>query len=100
VLEQFCSSERACGGKPPGWSCRWDGGQCIATAELEILGVRHSLAGVPRGNEQEAIAAASLRILWYLQCPGYENALELDPAAPAATARDIPAAPAEWLEGR
>jgi len=96
-LEEFCISNPSCGGKGPAWTLRHDAGHFIASADLEILGVPHRLAGVPRGSEKDAIDAAARRILWYLRCPGFENVCELDPQALAITELDIPAPPADWI---
>jgi hypothetical protein len=81
----------------PQWSVRWDGGMCQAFLEVPLLGVPHKLGGCFCDSEKTACADAARRVLWYLQCPGFDDSFELDPNARAATARDIPGPPEQWV---
>lgn len=120
VLEDFCARCPTFGGGRPTWSVRWESNACacccascrscscdegrrdgcVAEVDLDILGVRHRLAGVPRSNKQDAMADAARRVLWYLRAPGFEYTFELDPQAPAFTDRDIPLPPDKWVSER
>jgi hypothetical protein len=95
-LEECCRTLDACGGVPPSWSFRWAAGECFATLELTLLGVPHKLAGPAADSEEEARSSLSERALWYLQCPGHQEAYEPDPTAPAIATMKIPAPPAYW----
>jgi hypothetical protein len=95
-LEEHCRTLDECGGIPPVWTFRWSAGQCFATVELTLLGVPHKLAGAAADSEAEARIDVSERALWYLQCPGYQNNYEPDPAAPAIATMKIPAPATDW----
>lgn len=71
-------------------------GTCRATVQIMLLNVPHQFAGSPQRSEAEARADAARRVLWYLQCPGFENIYEPDPMAPAITTMKIPRPPAAW----
>jgi len=64
--------------------------------ELTLLGVTHKFSGQLRQSEEAAKTDTARRVLWYLKCPGFDEAYEPDPYACAATAREIPAPPANW----
>eukprot|EP00435_Cladocopium_sp_Y103_P049059 s1658_g14.t1 len=72
-------------------------GRCKATAEITLLGVRHSFAGSPAQHASEAKEDTAKRVLWYLQCPGYENLFEPDVQGVAAVAKEIPTPPSNWV---
>eukprot|EP00440_Ansanella_granifera_P019029 gb/GFBE01020679.1/.p1 GENE.gb/GFBE01020679.1/~~gb/GFBE01020679.1/.p1 ORF type:complete len:471 (+),score=85.53 gb/GFBE01020679.1/:1-1413(+) len=95
-LDAFCRSFAACGGEGPSWSVAWEEGRCSAVAELSMLGVRHKFAGATKRTEDEAKADTAKRVLWYLQCPGFENLFEPDPQSIAVVAKEIPMPPANW----
>eukprot|EP00930_Biecheleria_cincta_P016428 TRINITY_DN13362_c0_g1_i1.p1 TRINITY_DN13362_c0_g1~~TRINITY_DN13362_c0_g1_i1.p1 ORF type:complete len:348 (-),score=66.27 TRINITY_DN13362_c0_g1_i1:1228-2271(-) len=96
ILEEFTQSFPPCAGHPPSWSVESDGEGFIASAEISILGVLHRFGGAAKLTVADAKADAAKRILWYLQCPGFEDAFEPDPQSPAMLADEIPAAPATW----
>jgi len=96
VLEDFCRSSSSCAGAAPKWSSRLDERGWSAQAEMPVLGVLHKFAGVAKGTEDAAMEDVARRVLWYLQCPGYEDAFAPDAEAPAVTAKEIPAPPAYW----
>lgn len=98
-LDDFC---RRCPvlRKRPQWSVRRnaDGASYQAFLEVLLLGVPHKFGGPATcDSETRACEETARRVLWYLQCPGFEDLFELDPHAPAATARDIPAPPEQWV---
>mmetsp|Transcript_27235 Transcript_27235/g.78322 ORF Transcript_27235/g.78322 Transcript_27235/m.78322 type:complete len:354 (+) Transcript_27235:117-1178(+) len=96
VLEHFSSSSRMCGGARPQWSHRFCRGECTAEVELRLMDVPHTFAGAAMASKEAAYADVARRVLWYLQCPGYEHAFEPDPRASAAAGKRIPEPPANW----
>lgn len=96
ILDSFCRSYPACEGQPPQWSFDWDGDECRAVAEITLLGVPHKFAGAAKATEEEAGTDTTRRVLWYLQCPGYEGVYAPDPHAPAVIGKEIPAPPTNW----
>lgn len=97
ALQKFCSSFRPCNGQGPTWCIDMEAGRCKATAEITLLGVRHSFAGSPAQHASEAKEDTAKRVLWYLQCPGYENLFEPDVQGVAAVAKEIPTPPSNWV---
>jgi len=96
LLEDYCRSSPACAGGPTSWSARWESGLCCASLEVTILGVPHTFSGAWCTTMDAARADTARRVLWYLQCPGFQLAFEPDPQAPAVAAQDIPVPPSEW----
>lgn len=96
ALEEFCRTFPACEGQPVTWSLSHIGDQCSASAEVNLLGVTHKFAGSLCSDEMTAKSDLARRVLWYLQCPGYENCFEVDPSSSAVRAKEIPAPPANW----
>jgi hypothetical protein len=113
LLEQFCAQLPACaGGEAPKFTLEFeqteqedarafgagsDGcGRCFAIVELRLLGVPHKLAGALKATEVEARVDAARRCLWYLQCPGFEEAYEPEPLGKASL-DEIKAAPNDWV---
>jgi hypothetical protein len=89
LLERFCEQLPACTGGPPQWIIEpqhpnaengemHSSGPCSAIVELQLLGVQHKLAGPVKPSEREARADTAVRTLWYLQCPGFEDAYEAE----------------------
>lgn len=97
ALQKFCSTFRPCHGQGPTWCIDMEAGRCKATAEINLLGVRHSFAGTPACQVQEAKEDTARRVLWYLQCPGYETLFEPDVQGVAAVAKEIPTPPSNWV---
>mmetsp|Transcript_30935 Transcript_30935/g.56670 ORF Transcript_30935/g.56670 Transcript_30935/m.56670 type:complete len:437 (+) Transcript_30935:131-1441(+) len=96
-LEDFCRQMPVAGAVMPQWSVNeTDDNKYQVTAELTLMDVPHMLQGPAMASREEAYAETAKRILWYLQCPGYEDDFEPDPYAPAATEREIPAPPKHW----
>lgn len=90
---------------PVKWNCRWQAQDqdsalealCRATVELSFLGVPHVFAGRPCSSKAAAMADTSKRVLWYLQCPGFESAFEINQDEVKSMAQAIPEpAPGAW----
>ncbi|CAE7769365.1 unnamed protein product [Symbiodinium sp. CCMP2592] len=96
-LAKFCTQFRPCSGTGPTWCIEVEEGQCKATAELTLLGVRHRFAGSRAAAAQAAKEDTARRVLWYLQCPGYESLYEPDAQGTHAVAKEIPTPPANWV---
>lgn len=96
ILAEHCRHSDACGGIPPSWSVQWEGNACRATVEMTLLGVTHQFAGAAQTSEEAARADAARRLLFYLQCPGFQDSYEPDPSADAVVTRKIPPPPANW----
>jgi len=91
LLEKFCkrlSLDREA--EPVSMSHRWDGGTCQAFVEIQLLDVPHTFAGVAKPTQDAAYEDVARRVLWYLQCPGYEDCFEPDTKYVKAVAQDIP----------
>jgi len=96
VLNEHCRHSDACGGIAPTWSESWDGDLCRTTIKMSLLDVPHQFAGTGRTTAAGARADVARRVLWYLQVPGFQDAYEPDPSAPAIVTRKIPTPPANW----
>jgi len=96
MLEEFCQICAECDEKALVWSHSCDQGGCCAQVEISILGVPHKFGGSAKRTPAEAYLDVARRVLWYLQCPGYEEDFEPDPEAPAVVGKEIPAPPAHW----
>jgi len=90
LLEKFCQRLTWDGSASVGWSHRWEGDSCQAFAEVQLLDVPHTFPSKRHGTQEEAYADAARRVLWYLQCPGYEDMFEPDTSYVKAVAQDIP----------
>lgn len=80
----------------PRFTVAWLGNAnlCQAHIELELMGIPHKFKGALMRSEDDAQNDAARRVLWYLQCPGFQEQFELDPADPALRSMKI-APPAE-----
>jgi len=98
-LEDFCSRLAAVPSpSPPHWSHRWDGDLCQAFVEVRLLDVMHTFPGKPCKDQEGAYRDAARRVLWYLQCPGFEDAFEPDVEYVRAAAQTIPEPSASWAK--
>lgn len=52
----------------------------------------------PFAHEEAACVATAERVLWYLQCPGFEDSYSPDQRATSAAAQQMPPPPIEWLQ--
>lgn len=85
--------------QPLRWSLKWlDGGLCQALVEADLLGVPHTFPGKACANREEAYADTARRVLWYLQCPGYEQMFEPDIGKIIQLATAIPKPATEWAK--
>lgn len=99
ALEAFCqNSQHLCGGSPPKFTTAYLDSEAhwLAHAELDLMGVPHQFKGSPMTSEESACNDVAQRLLWYLQCPGFEQAFELDPMDPALVSMQIPPPADEW----
>lgn len=90
LLEQFCKRLSWDPNPSVTWSHRWEDGQCQAFVELRLLDVPHTFLGRKMTSIQESYEDAARRVLWYLQCPGYEEMFEPDLNYVRGIAQDIP----------
>lgn len=98
ALEAFCNRRSPTPAGPPQWSHRWDGDRCQAFVELRLLDVAHTFPGRACSSQEEAYTDAARRVLWYLQCPGFEDAYEPDAEFVKAAAHVIPEPSASWVK--
>jgi len=96
VLEDYCTRLMPCPAPPPQWSHRWESGLCQAFVEVRLLDVSHTFPGKPCQEQEAAHADAARRVLWYLQCPGFEESFEPDLEYVKAAAQTIPEPAASW----
>lgn len=99
MLECFCEQLPICTG-PIQWSIERKEGSsdCSAVVELRLLGVLHKLGGAAKSTESEARADAARRVLWYLQCPGFESAFEPERLVGSKGVKEeIATPPQDWL---
>lgn len=78
-------------GEPLQWHCHRSGDGWQATVEVELFGVVHTLQGDVRPDIAAAREDTACRALWYLQCPGFEDAFEVCGEAIAAETLALPA---------
>lgn len=100
TLASYCQTMPQCDGAPPTWKVQKDGNYYQAVAELNLLGTPHMFSGAWCDTEAAAYDTfrnIARRILWYLRCPGYEEAFELDFGSLAAKVHEIPSPPANWV---
>jgi len=105
ALIAFCCSPPVLGqpvfvtsASPPRWSHEWESGECQALVEIELLGVAHTFPGLAKPSLIEAYSDAARRVLWYLQCPGYEDIFEPDLGPDHAN--EIREPPANWMKDK
>lgn len=100
LLELFCQklSWETSSPSTVHWSHKWDGENCQAYVELCLLDVPHTFAGKTQSTQDLAYEDVARRVLWYLQCPGYEDLFEPDPDYVKAVAHEIPEASSCWCK--
>ncbi|CAE7250677.1 unnamed protein product, partial [Symbiodinium microadriaticum] len=96
LLEKFCQRLSWDCPAAVSWSHRWEDGLCQAFAEVRLLDVPHTFPSKSHSTQEEAYEDAARRVLWYLQCPGYEEKFEPDTSYVKAVAQDIPEPSACW----
>lgn len=95
ILDDFCSAMLW---PPAKWHTTREDNEYKAFVEVVVMDVPHQFVGAARRDESAAYADTARRVLWYLSCPGFEDAFKPDPDAPAAHVKDIPAPPANWMD--
>lgn len=96
ALTEFCRQFPACCQIPPQLETSWDGDACKGVAHISLFGVPHTFAGIPCPDEDTALMDVARRVLWYLQCPGFESDFHVDmDAALSACSQEQPP-PAQW----
>lgn len=98
LLEDFCSRLEPYPASQPQWSHRWDGDICQAFVEVRLLEVSHTFPGKQCKDQEAAYDDAARRVLWYLQCPGFEDAFEPDAEYVKLAAQTIPEPSASWAK--
>jgi hypothetical protein len=96
TLVDFCMQFPPCGQTLPQLSIVREDGSCKAYAEIHLFGVPHTFAGSACEDEDMAHDDVARRVLWYLQCPGFDNDFEVDMEALAADSHVIAPPPLEW----
>mmetsp|Transcript_78330 Transcript_78330/g.227252 ORF Transcript_78330/g.227252 Transcript_78330/m.227252 type:complete len:263 (+) Transcript_78330:56-844(+) len=98
ALEYFCRAHSACGDRPPRWSAAVDDRGVVAQVDIDLLGVPHKFAGAACASGAAARADTAKRVLWYLQCSGYEECFKV-PMMPAMRGDRIHGPPAgAWTD--
>lgn len=97
TLEEWCKQVDGCE-EPPRWEEQWEQGACRSIVEVHIHGAPHQLSGAPAASEVAARNDTARRVLWYLRCPGFADAFDPDPQAPAIATMKIPAPPSGWAK--
>jgi len=97
LLEDFCGRLAPYISMPPHWSHRWEGDFCQAFVEIRLLDVAHTFPGKACQNLSVAYTDVARRVLWYLQCPGFEDAFEPDFEYVRAAAQTIPEPATSWV---
>jgi len=97
-LVHFCRGHTPVQIPTPRWSHRWENGQFQAFVEVRLMEVPHTFPGKPCQSLEAAYADSAKRVLWYLQCPGYEEAFEPDLEYTKAAALTIPEPSGSWAK--
>lgn len=84
--------------RTPTWSHRQEGHLCQAFIELTLFEVPHTFCGKLCKSQKDAYDDAAKRLLWYLQCPGFEDAFQPDPDYVRSIAQEIPEPPVNWAK--
>jgi len=71
---------------------------CQAIVRLRLLGATHYFIGSHRSDWDAAVVDTAQRLLWYLQCPGFEDIFEVHAESAVAQSRCIPRPPPHWEE--
>jgi hypothetical protein len=93
LLEEFCWTLPECDGcQAPSWSMEYTEHGVFCIVKIQLLGVPHKLAGAVTDSESAACLDVAKRALWYLQCPGFEEAFE-QPQSKDAKLEEVPLSP-------
>jgi len=99
TLDEFSKTLQGPSDAAPNWMVSWEGDMCRAHVEFDIMGVPHKFPGVLCESEEDAMSDSAHLILWYLQCPGYEDDFEPDLNSEVMSASKIPVPPQNWVSG-
>lgn len=91
VLERYCKGAFPSAVQPQ-WRHDWEPAGWRATVQIELMEVPHTFPGTNQESVVEAYADVARRVLWYLQCPGYEDLFEPDPYSMMKSGADPPTA--------
>jgi hypothetical protein len=98
ILQDFCGKVTSDAKLQPQWSHKWDNGLCQAFVEVKLCEVSHTFAGKPCQDQQAAYRDTARRVLWYLQCPGFEECMEPDADYVRTCAQVIPEPSSSWTK--
>lgn len=92
ALNRLCAYMSAYG--EPVWQLTRGDDWVQALVEIDIFNVPHKFRGQACTQEAEAYTQTARRVLWYLQCPGYEDSFEPHPGDTCAALLAPP--PERW----
>jgi len=95
ALHDFCMQFAPCCQTSPQLTTSLQGEACTGYAVISLFGVPHTFGGNACESEDDARNDVARRVLWYLQCPGFDDDFEVDIDA-LATLSQIAAPPSEW----
>lgn len=96
ILRTFCSHNPERFGTPPVLDSFVDAEGTRATINLDVYGTMHTFASAPLSSTAEAEKDVAERVLWYVQCPGFENAFEMGSEDVQALSAKIPEPTVAW----
>lgn len=98
TLMNYCLHFPPCQGMMPQLSIfrEPDSDTCKGVAQISLFGVQHTFAGIECKDECAAQIDVARRLLWYLQCPGFNETFEVDYESLAAGTGKITSPPSEW----
>jgi len=100
-LDIFCCGVPECGQPSistparPRWRQLCEDGLYKALVDIELLGVKHTFCGCSKNYPDEACADTAKRVLWYLQCRGFETSYHAHFCEEVA--KEIPKPPPGWM---
>jgi hypothetical protein len=103
LLEVYCGKITNDKKLQPQWSHKWEEnglglGLCQAFVEVKLCEVSHTFAGQPCQDQEAAYRDTARRVLWYLQCPGFEEIMEPDAEYVRTAAHAIPEPSSSWTK--
>jgi hypothetical protein len=101
LLEGYCGKITSNNKSQPQWSHKWEEnglGLCQAFVEVKLCDVSHTFAGKPCQDQEAAYRDTARRVLWYLQCPGFEEIMEPDADYVRTAAHAIPEPSSSWTK--
>lgn len=95
TLINFCMHFPPCCQMLPELSVTSEADSVKGFAQINLFGVPHTFAGNACNNEDVARADVARRVLWYLQCPGFDDRFQVDLEA-LADLQAIEEPPPHW----